>query len=231
MNDLSRRLHKAKMDHAELNQLITDYLPFIKKEMMRTPIFQMEFDDRLSLAMLTFMNCVRQYEENAGGFLPFAATCIHNRLIDEGKKLTRYKAKTIPLDTEANDNSDNIAANSKSIQIYEKEQERLALAEEIEVLSAALSEFGITLGSLAEICPKQNRSRKRCVACAQALVADPILQEQFPKTRRLPQAELAKRMQISEKTVEKHRRYIVVLTLILLGDYPGIQAFLPEGGD
>jgi RNA polymerase sigma factor len=40
-----------------------------------------------------------------------------------------------------------------------------------------------------------------------------------------------KRFNLSERTIEKHRRYIVSLTLILSGDYPGIQAFLPRGGD
>jgi hypothetical protein len=43
----------------------------------------------------------------------------------------------------------------------------------------------------------------------------------------LAQAELAKEFGISPKTIEKYRKYIVTLSILLLGDYPGIKAYLP----
>lgn len=232
MNDLLPRLKNAKTDNAELNQLISDYMPYIKNEVLKTPIFQMEFDDRLSIAMLVFMNCIRQYDEGSGGFFPFVSTCIRNRLIDEGKKLARYHAKVIPFrfDRE-NDGMENTAITMTSKREYEREQERFSLSEEIDLLSKTLMEVNITFDNLSDICPKQNRSRKQCTALAGEIVSDPALKEQFLHSYRIPQAELARRFGISEKTVEKHRRYIVAIAIILSGDYPGIQAFLPKGGD
>ena len=46
--------------------------------------------------------------------------------------------------------------------------------------------------------------------------------------KKLPQAQLASALFISPKTIEKHRKYIVTLIILLSGDYPGIRAFLPQ---
>lgn len=231
MSDLLPRLKKARTDNTELNKLISDYMPFIKKETAKTPVFQMDYDDRLSIAMLIFMNCVRQYNESAGSFLAFAATCIRNRMIDEGRKLARYHANVIPLYHNEDNNIENPVEVMASKLEYEKEQERASLSEEIDLLSSAMIEFDITFDSLTKICPKQKRSRNQCITLAREIISDITLNEQFIRTRRVPRKELARRFNLSEKTVEKHRRYIVAVTLLLSGDYPEIQAFLPKGGD
>lgn len=231
MSDLLPRLKKAKTDNIELNKLIHDYMPYIKKEVLKTPIFQMEFDDRLSIAMLVFMNCVRQYDENNGGFFPFVSICIRNRLIDEGKKLARYQEKVVPFRSSSeNDSLENTESAITSQLAYKKEQERLSLSEEIDLLSQALMKVNIAFDSLADICPKQNRSRKQCTMLANEIISNPALREPFLRSYRIPQAELARHFGISEKTIEKHRRYIVTIAIIISGDYPGIQAFLPKGG-
>lgn len=223
MNDLAQRLALAGTDNEALNTLISDYMPFIKSEVAKTPVFSLDYDDRLSLAMLVFMNCARNYEEARGAFLPFAAVCIRNRLIDEGKKGQRQQATAVLLHPEASNHETDAALAAYSIA-----QERESLSEEIDRLSAQLLGFGVTLGSLAEICPKQKRSRALCVRLARETVKDDSLKRSLLVHRRLPGAQLASRFQISIKTLEKHRKYIVTLALILCGDYPGIQSFLPD---
>jgi len=150
-------------------------------------------------------------------------------MIDEGKKLSRYHQKVIPLNDKDDSSTADFIEATASTFTYEREQERLSLSEEIDLLSLAMADFDITFDQLSDICPKQKRSRNQCASFAQAIVADATLKEGFLRTQRIPQAELSKRFKCSEKTVEKHRRYIVTITLILLGDYPGIQAFLPKG--
>lgn len=224
MDELTQRLALAGAENEELNSLIADYMPFIKSEVSKTPVFGLDYDDRLSLAMLVFMNCARNYESTRGAFLPFAATCIRNRLIDEGRKHQRHQEKLILLEPEEAEHYEAAAA----ISAYSITQERDALAEEIDRLSDALSAFGVTLGSLSQICPKQKRSRALCVRLAREVVRDEAMRHSLRSHRRLAVAELARRFAISEKTVEKHRKYVVTIALILSGDYPGIQTFLPD---
>lgn len=223
---LTRRLELAKGDNQELNRLIAEYLPFIKSETAKTPVFGLEFDDRLSIALLVFMNCARNYEHSRGAFLPFAATCIRNRLIDEGKKHQRQQKNIIHLHPE-----EKPIETDRSVAVYHAEQEREMLAEEIDRLGEQLRAFGIAFGDLSEIGPKQKRSRGLCVQLARETVADRQLKAMLLEKKRLSVSQLAARFKISQKTVEKHRKYIVTIAVILSGDYPGIQAFLPEEGE
>lgn len=226
MEALTKRLICAKEDKEELNRLISEYMPFIKSEVSKTRVFGMEYDDRLSIAMLVFMNCVRQYNETKGGFFAFASTCIRNRLIDEGQKQARQTEKVIPLFPD--DEAVLSVEHEASIKEYEREQEQRFLLEEIDALSQRLDEFNISFDALTSLCPKQKRSRELCLRLANEVVGDEALRENLFASKRLPQSELAKRLEVSEKTVEKYRRYVIVLAVILSGDYPGIGAFLPN---
>lgn len=226
MEILASRLAAAKSDRQELNHLITDYIPFIKSEVAKTPIFGMEFEDRYSLALLVFLNCVRQYDVQKGAFLPFVSVCIRNRMIDEGKKYARRRQReALPFQELSEDPQ---LQQSLSLFAYNADLERHSLREEIDQLALALQPFGISFDSLAKICPKQQRSRRLCMLLAQTVARDEVLRTVLLQKQRLLISELADRLEISKKTVEKYRRYIITTAVILLGDFPGIQAFLPN---
>jgi RNA polymerase sigma factor len=48
------------------------------------------------------------------------------------------------------------------------------------------------------------------------------------QTRKLPIQGLAALSGVSEKTLEKYRRYIAAVIIIIHGDYPYIHSFLPH---
>lgn len=225
MEDLSHRIGLARADAGELERLVLDYLPFIKKEVGRIGGTALEYDDKLSLGMLVFTNCVRQYEAQRGGFLSYAAVCIRNRLLDETRRLGRGGAP-LSLDAEEEHAAATVEERA-SLEAYSCQRERRELREEIDVLAAQLARHGLSFGELARICPRQRRSRALCARLARQVCGDAALREAFQRDGRLPQGELAGRLGISAKTVEKHRRYIVALVVILLGDYPGIGSYIP----
>lgn len=227
MDNLEQRVALAKADPSRIDDLVADYLPFIKKQLAASPVFGLEYDDSLSLAMLAFVNCIRQYDTKKGGFLGFAAVCIRNRLIDECRRVRRQSGRIIPLE----DGESPGAEGQASLAFYSREQERRSLAEEIAQLSEALAPYGVAFGELPAICPRQDRSRRQCIGLARALVGDPAMRRSLLAARRIPQGELAERFGVSVKTVEKHRKYIVTLCVLLLGDYPGIRAFIPQYGE
>lgn len=227
MDEMEIRLKEARADPREMERLISDYIPFIKKQIGGKD-FSLEYDDRLSLAMLAFVNCVRQYEEGRGSFLFFCASCIRNRLIDEGRRQMGYRAKVVPLVTESEEGEHSASGDAASLAAYDMEREKASLREEIEALRWKLREYGIAFEELPRICPKQERSRKQCLELAKKVVGTQDFRLTLQKQRRLVQAELAQIFCISPKTIEKHRKYIVTLSVLLMGDYPGIQAFLPQ---
>lgn len=225
MDVLENRIALAKQDRRELDQFIKDYLPFLKKQVSSLPSVPMEYEDMLSIAMLTFAGCVQQYQPEKGGFLGFAQTCIRNRLIDEGRKNARQSTHLIPLYSEEQTLA---LAETASLQQYDRDQEREALCAEIDGLAACLQPFGVTFAELTKICPRQRRARQQCVAFASFVAQSPALHHKLLFQHRLPQKELAEAFGVSVKTIEKHRKYIIALTMLLLGDYPYICAFLPQ---
>ncbi len=226
---MEERIVIAKHDNNELNKIIQEYIPFMKKVLSETICLNLEYDDKLSIAMLVFMSCVKQYEKGRGSFLTFVSTCIKNRLIDEGRKNKRKTSNLIPLSQQ--DESDEINSpleGKASIEVYNKEEERLNISYEIKEFEEKLKIFGIKFSELEKISPKQDRARNQCIEVARFIVSNDSMKENFLKYNRLPQGELAIAFNISVKTIEKHRKYIVTIVLLFLGDYPLIQAFLPQ---
>ncbi|MDL2219801.1 RNA polymerase subunit sigma, partial [Ruminococcaceae bacterium OttesenSCG-928-O06] len=123
-----------------------------------------------------------------------------------------------------------IAADASLAQ-YSRELERLALSEEISALRQALAGYGVSFDSLAKISPKQKRSKALCIAAARQVATHADMRKAFAQTAKLPLARLAQALGVSPKTIAQHRRYIVTLVVILLGDYPCIRAFLPTAGE
>lgn len=226
VNDIKNRIKKAQSDSAELEQLLGDYLPLLKKQAGAAASPLLDYEDRLSLAMLTFVSCVRQYTENRGSFISFFSVCFHNRINDEIRRQNRYLKSIQPPGSDAAELE--AAAGKASLEAYDREQERLSLCEEIDRLSEAIGVYGVVWKDLPRICPKQARAKATCRQLATAVLLNPEFHTMFFEQKKLPQAQLASALFISPKTIEKHRKYIVTLIILLSGDYPGIRAFLPQ---
>ena len=120
MNDIENRIKKAQSDSAELEQLLSDYLPLLKKQAGAAASPLLDYEDRLSLAMLTFVSCVRQYTENRGSFISFFSVCFHNRINDEIRRQNRYLKSIQPSGFDAAELE--AAAGNASLEAYDMEQ-------------------------------------------------------------------------------------------------------------
>lgn len=224
MVPLEERVLRAQQDKSEAETLILEYLPFIKKRTSNVRISGMDYEDCLSIATLVFMNCIRQYTQGKGSFLTYAGRCIHNRFIDLWRK--GNKQEILMPSAAEDDNIFTEPENQLSIEQYNRQLEKEALAEEFDLYSEEIAEFGITIAELARVSPRQNRARKQCFRLAEEVVKDCSLRTEFLSTHRLPQKELAHRLGISVKTIEKHRKYLVSLCVLLSGDYPLMKSYI-----
>lgn len=226
MNEIEARVLKAKQNKKELESFLKDYLPFLKKLAGSFTGQGIEYDDLLSISMLTFANCVTQYQPGKGGFLPFVQISVRNRLIDELRKENKYRYH-LSFSTQQ-DGTLREQAEDTSMKNYNLQQERENLHEEINSLHKELSIYGITFRELSKHSPRQKKARILALRLAKAVFMKEDWKNQLIQQKRLPQKELAERFSISVKTIEKHRKYIVALFLLLSGEYPHIRAFLPK---
>lgn len=221
MDEITQSVYEAQKDPDTLNKLIEKYLPFIKSCVARSSIARPSRDDALTLAMLTFADCVKVYETEKGAFIPFVRAAIRNRLIDEYR--TRKKYLSLPLLGENGSQWET----QLSVDAHQRQLEAAALRMEIEEVTGVLSSWNTSFADLVKVCPKQKRTRTQCQYITTLLITNEEWKQRLLETKRLPGKEICDRYGVSIKILDKYRKYIAALCVIQNGDYPMLQAFLP----
>lgn len=225
---LLEKIKQARQSAPAMDSLVAEYLPFIRQEASRHSSLALESDDRVSLGMITFVNCVKLYDETRGSFLGYVSTAIRNRLLDEAKKQSNYARNTVPLEGDDQDENTSSFHQHAAAKEHERRQRQAELVEEINRFSTQLADFGIDMNRLDVILPTHRRLRRQCVAAARKLAGDAALSKRFAGSGRLPAKDLSKLCGLPVKTIERCRQYIVAVTIILLGDFSRIESFLPD---
>jgi RNA polymerase sigma factor len=230
--DLAARLELAQTDKHSLNTLIHDYMPFIKK-CLSTVFFKAdERRNNTTEAMLAFIHSVKTYNPENGAFIPYAQTVIRNRLINAALKEAAIKKTFFALSISKDENgTDGQWEPEAARRQYEIAEEHKNLKMEIQAINREFGRWGFELLDLVKTCPKQERSRQTCGTIARKALENSKIIGEMARTHTLPIKQLAALSCYPEKTLEKYRRYIVALIVIMEGDYPYLRSFLPPFGE
>ncbi|GAB6875909.1 RNA polymerase sigma factor SigI [Thermaerobacter litoralis] len=224
---------KAGDDDAR-NELIRAYTPFVLKVASRVcgRYLHAGQDEEISIGLLAFNEAIDRFDATRGNnFIAFAETVIKRRLIDHFRKQSAARAVVPFSDLETEDdeghpvNQVDIQAaldqHALAVEAWERRQEILRFQQELAL-------FGIRFSDLVENCPKHKDARDRAIQVARRLASVPAYREALLKNRTLPLRELAAdpEVQASRKTLERQRKYIVAVALILIGDYVFLQEYV-----
>lgn len=220
-------VYEAKDDMQKADDLIRDYIPFIRSEASKCiSRFCTEQDDEFSIAMIAFHEAILCYEHDRGAFLSYAATLIRNRIIDFQRKEGRHQG-VISLNEEIGDDEQTLMDKIADQRDYIKESADLeATRQEIEELSAVMADFGVSFSDVADNSPKQNRTFETCAAAIRYAVENQHLLDKMLKTKKLPLRQLVAGSGAERKTLERHRKYILVMLLIQTNGYEIIRGHL-----
>lgn len=230
-HELVAQVYAARSDTLAADQLVRQYLPFIKSE---TAKFIHRFpeeghDDELSIAMFAFHEAVMSYQKTRGAFLKYAAVSIKNRLIDYARRESRH-AGTVSLDHSESDEDDRSMLDrleDDRNEIREREDHSSARME-IAKFSAELAEYGLSLTEIAENCPRQKRTLEACHrALAYARENQELLQK-LVSSKKLPLSQLAAGSGTEVKTLERHRKYMVAVLLAYTNGFEIIRGHLRQ---
>lgn len=213
----------ARNDAQAMNDLISDYRPFILASASRIckRTIDPDNDDEYSTAMLAFYEAIRLYEPSRGAFLAFARSVIRTRLIDGFRKVRRRLPEVALDDEPEGDESHRTDPTAKAaVEAFQRETQVQERREEIARFKVELAAWDLTLRELADASPKAAKTKTACGALVREMLADEALKVSFLKTRQLPIAALCQRSGVPRKIAERHRRYIVSAILVLGGDYP-----------
>ena len=226
MEDIVTFVNEAKNDTSKLDNLIEEFLPFIKKCVARVKKTKQSQDDALSLAMLTFTDCVKTYKPEKGEFKAYVHTSIRNRLINDYKNERKHSENNVPI-YQIQDAGSFAQVNKLSIDAYHVKMEREALRLEIEEVVQILAAWNTSLGELSLICPKQRRTRVKCEHVAALILKNDKWRDGLLLRKRMHKSDICQMCGVSDKFLEKFRKYIFTLCLVQSGDYPILRAFLP----
>lgn len=219
-------IYAAKESSIMADKLIQSYLPFIRSEASKVlRKICTEQDDEFSISMIAFHEAILGYSKERGAFLPYAALLIRNRIIDYQRKEMRHQGYLSLQETDEEDIplQDKIADNRN----YFEESDCLsATQQEITELSNIMAKFGVTFTDVAENSPKQERTLESCKKAILYAIENPHLLDEVLRTKKLPLTALTKGAKVERKTLERHRKYILVMLLIQTNGYEMIRGHL-----
>lgn len=189
--------------------------------------FVTKSDDEWSIALFAFSRAIDTYQAEKGAFLSYAERLIRNSLIDSSRAEARRACEiAVPPDAfEGEDEEENAPVRYVVVQNSVRAADS-RLKEEILAVNEALRAFGFGFYELTDCSPAREKTRKDCRAAAAAILDSPRELERLFSTRRLPARLALERTRVPEKTLEKYRRYIIALVVILSGDYPLLTGYL-----
>lgn len=214
------------------NEFITDYQPYVAKLTSRfcKRYVDPERDDEFSIALNAFNEAINQFSTQSGGsFFGFAQTVIRRRLIDYIRKEQRHFGQVPMSSFDTEDDEAQIVnpiERHQAIEHYEKEKLTQERKFEIDDLNQELSEFGVSFYDLIDASPKHADSRMMLIEIGKRLADESVLMNILLNKRMLPIKELLERMDLSRKTLERNRKYIIAIALIFHGSYPYLKDFL-----
>ena len=223
--DIAFRVESAKGDARAADQLVRDYLPFIKSEAAKFAGHPLQEgrDDELGIAMFAFHEAVLAYDESRGAFIPLASRAIRNRLIGYARRERRFDSVD-SLDEPLSQDQDD--AERTRVDALADQRDEIGERELIAEFTSQLAGFGVELANVAQNCPRQARTLEACGRALAFARNTPELLERLVQSKKLPIAALASGSGVDRKTLERHRRYLVALLLAFTNGYEIIRGHL-----
>ncbi|TCJ02572.1 RNA polymerase sigma factor SigI [Cytobacillus praedii] len=230
---LEEAIHLIQQGDAALqNEIIDSYKPFIAKTVSSVcKRYIHESDDEFSIGLIAFNEAIQKYSSEKGSSLiSFAEVLIKRRVIDYIRQQAKYQDLSVDFTYGFNDDEEQqagmIVENERSLDEFKKKTEEELRREEIIRFTAFLREFELSFQDLLEQSPKHADARKNAMIVAKKLTENEELKQILLDKKRLPIKKLEKEVSISRKTIERNRKYIIAIALVLIGDYIYLKDYI-----
>lgn len=228
--DLASVVKRIQEGDEELrNQFITDYQPFISKVVSNVckRYIDPSIDDEFSIGLMAFDEALQKYTENKGSsFLSFADLVIRRRVIDFVRKEARQSMPYLTDPQEEEEREQSRVEVAASIHQHELDREAEQRREEILHYQERLHDFGISFQELPKYTPKHVDARENALSISKMIADQPDLKKFLLEHGKLPIKPLLGKVEVSRKTLERNRKYIIAMSLIFIEDYVYLKSYL-----
>jgi RNA polymerase sigma factor len=218
-----------KGDYILLNETIMAYKPFIAKTVSGVcKRYIHESDDEFSIGLIAFNEAIEKYTpERGSSLLSFAEVLIKRKVIDYIRKNAKNPNVSLEFNNDLEDDSTiSTIENDLSIDDYKKKLDEGKRRDEIIHFQQLLTKYDLSFKDLVEQSPKHADARKNAIVIAKILVENEELKQLLLEKKRLPIKQLEEMVNVSRKTIERNRKYIIAIALVLTSDYVYMQDYI-----
>lgn len=229
---ITKEIKKIQLGDEKLrNELIERYKPFVLKTLSQETgrYIEIENDDAYSVGLFAFNEAIDSFEADKNkNFLKFSALVIKRRLIDHYRtsKKTEVELPFSYFDDEEREKNPRQGIQSISDPYSDKEMERIEIVEQIQIFEKLLKKFKITLNELAQTSPQHDDTRQRCIEIAKAIAETPHMYNRLMESGAFCMTELMEIFIVSQRTIERNKKYIISLCLIMKSDLDVLKEYI-----
>jgi RNA polymerase sigma factor len=226
VNDIIKRIQCG--DDYLKEQFISQYTPFIIKILCNTlgKYIDINNSEEFSIGLLAFNESIECYNEKKNcSFFNFSEQVIKRKLythLNSRKK----ELNTLPFSyfEETDENFENKYCASDSNDALHN----IEMKDQYERFEEKLGEFGISFEDLVLYKPKHRDSLQQAINIAKTLAEDRVLYNKLMAKKTIPMVELLKKVKVNHKAVEKNRRFIISVCIILGEGFDDIKGHIRE---
>lgn len=228
---INDRVEKIKDNGDEINRFVEEYKPFIASctEKFTGKYVIYGENDELSIAMIAFVESIKSFDSSKGNFLSFAQSVIRKRLIDFYRKEKKHMNLISLNGYYLEENRNNIDfSEEEALNKYNNNEISEYRRLEIEELQKELLQWGITFNDLVRSSPKHASTKEICKKIIKLVISRPEFVHCIKVKKYLPVIDIEKNLKISRKKIERLRKYIITVVVIITGDYQYIREYVRD---
>lgn len=226
--DFDHQLHQLWLDYrngnlAVLEDIFDKLMPFCLRVCSKTcGKYIYDNDDEASIARLALVEALDKYDPDKGSMPVFIGQVIRNRIIDYKRKESKQSIISFNLRSKGVGRIEEEVDES----FFEEIIDSIARKQEIDKLKSLLQSFDISFEELTRLSPQQNKTRQSAQNIAGIIAADEALQSYLLRKKALPLKELEANWQINRKLADRYRKYIIMVVLIYINDFPLLKDYI-----
>lgn len=171
-------------------------------------------DDELAVALMALDEAIDRFRADTGVPFPaYARIVILSRLTDHRRRESKSASVEVPLSQQGEES--NSAEFSKAWEVYLLEVAARERLEEIKEFEELLRGYGVSFEELVKCSPRHRDTRRSLMLAAEELTKRENLLKEFIVKKKLPLSELENCTGISRKTLERGRKYIIAISLLI----------------
>lgn len=225
-------------DEQARHHLIENYQPFIATCVSKVckRYIDPKRDDEYSIGLLAFNEAIESYSaEKGSSFLSFARLVISRKVIDYIRTQSKGPT-TVSLDQSEGDSDDSNEdsywmVSDAAKEAYQEEEAAQYRKMEIEEYNKKLKEYKLTFSELARISPKHHDARESAKQIAHLIYKNREIKEYVLEKKRLPIKKILPFVNVSKKTLERNRKYILAIFILLDSDYTFLKDYVKGVSD